>query len=532
MKNSFTREASDQLYEINQLKDEISYLNQRIYLIEVSISWRITKPLRWLSKRFPILSTLFRAIFRPAISIKRKFFSQTTTFNKDIKIAKDGEEVIRFDGQIKVKSINDIDDSNLLASFDRRPVIVLAHFLPTRPRAGNEYRLQQVLNWFKKNKLPYILIHSPLIGESTTSQLLQEAVIEHPNFISINRNGELNFSSCIRELQVLLNSFNGLKVQLPKELAHEHTSYLNPDLFRAVNQISNDALTWLVINLAESLKPSTIYANYIFMSRTFDLIDSKILKIIDTHDMFSAKDSRVKKFGVNTYAMSTAEEEFLAKRADVIIAIQKEEEALFKEMLPQKDVITLGVEVILDQIEFSNKANQNVVLLVASNNPMNAKGLFDFLAFAWPIVRREVPGAEFWVVGGVGELLIKVPEGVKVLGKVEDLRGIYANSKVVINPAIAGTGLKIKTLEALGYGRPVICWSAGIDGMPIGLSKYCKCANSWFEFTQELINLLKKQHDELNDLFDYSEISMSLDPTAIYAEFQHLLTLKKILNVD
>jgi hypothetical protein len=148
------------------------------------------------------------------------------------------------------------------------------------------------------------------------------------------------------------------------------------------------------------------------------------------------------------------------------------------------------------------------------------------------LVSREVPSAELWLIGAVGESLIKIPEGVRILGKVDDLRDYYAKSKVVINPAIAGTGLKIKTIEALGYCRPVVCWEAGIDGMPMALRKYCKSVSSWFEFSQELINLLSKSPNDLNDWINYSEISMCLDPVAIYGEFQHLLKVKKILNAD
>lgn len=531
MKKSSPREKKDQLPDLNPLKEKIAQLEQKIYLIEVSISWRLTKPLRWISKRFPSLSTLFRSIFRPIIFIKRKHFTLTKDSKKNSTISLGPERPIFRDSLIKIKTINHAE-GNSFAVFERGPVLVLSHFLPTSPRAGNEYRLQQVLNWFKKNHVPYILIHSPLIGEEPISQLLQKTATEHPNFISINRNGELNFSSNIRDLRILLNSLDGQRIRLPKDFDKEQISYPNPELYRVVKEFSNDAITWLILKIIGSIQPSAIYANYIFMSRTFDWIDPKIVKIIDTHDVFSSKDEKVRQYGIDTYTMSPYDEAFLAKKSDVIIAIQKEERALLKAMLPQKDVITLGVEVTLDPIKFSNKVNENVVLFVASSNPMNIKGLFDFFAFAWPIVKREIPSAEFWVVGAVGESLIKIPDGVKVLGKVDDLRDYYTASKVVINPAIAGTGLKIKTIEALGYGRPVVCWDAGIDGVPIALRSYCKCVNSWFEFSKELIDLLKKSHDELNDWINYSEIEISLDPKAIYGEFQHLLKEKKILNVD
>jgi Glycosyl transferases group 1 len=42
------------------------------------------------------------------------------------------------------------------------------------------------------------------------------------------------------------------------------------------------------------------------------------------------------------------------------------------------------------------------------------------------------------------------------LGVVERLEYFYAMVDCIVNPMIGGTGLKIKTIEALGYGRPII----------------------------------------------------------------------------
>jgi glycosyltransferase involved in cell wall biosynthesis len=79
-------------------------------------------------------------------------------------------------------------------------------------------------------------------------------------------------------------------------------------------------------------------------------------------------------------------------------------------------------------------------------------------------VRQRYPTTELWVAGGVCSLLDETP-GVVPLGVLNDLSDVYQAAWVVVNPCRFGTGLKIKTIEALAAGRPLVTTSAGGDGL-------------------------------------------------------------------
>jgi glycosyltransferase involved in cell wall biosynthesis len=49
----------------------------------------------------------------------------------------------------------------------------------------------------------------------------------------------------------------------------------------------------------------------------------------------------------------------------------------------------------------------------------------------------------------------------------DDVIDAYLRMDVVVNPMIGGTGLKIKTVEGLAYGRPVLSTKAGASGLSI-----------------------------------------------------------------
>jgi glycosyltransferase involved in cell wall biosynthesis len=81
---------------------------------------------------------------------------------------------------------------------------------------------------------------------------------------------------------------------------------------------------------------------------------------------------------------------------------------------------------------------------------------------------------------------------VTVLGHVPDLTDEYRAARVVINPAVAGTGLKIKTVEALAHLRPVVGWPHNRDGLPDAFGDYVYEAANWGDFAQELIRRLRE----------------------------------------
>jgi hypothetical protein len=148
---------------------------------------------------------------------------------------------------------------------------------------------------------------------------------------------------------------------------------------------------------------------------------------------------------------------------------------------------------------------------------MNATGLRDFLSLAWPTIRRERPDATLRVVGPVGETVVPGWEGVEVLGRVDELAPAYVAARLVINPAVAGTGLKIKTLEALANMRPIVAWPSGIDGLSPAAAARCHIARDWYQFSRVVLDLLAGGGAER--LFEArAELARELGADEVYAE--------------
>jgi glycosyltransferase involved in cell wall biosynthesis len=86
----------------------------------------------------------------------------------------------------------------------------------------------------------------------------------------------------------------------------------------------------------------------------------------------------------------------------------------------------------------------------------------------WPRVAAAVPGAELVVAGrGMADLLAgaSVPSGVDVVGTVPSAAAFLRSLSVLAYPPRRGSGTKVKVLEALACGVPVVCTPPGAEGL-------------------------------------------------------------------
>jgi glycosyltransferase involved in cell wall biosynthesis len=85
----------------------------------------------------------------------------------------------------------------------------------------------------------------------------------------------------------------------------------------------------------------------------------------------------------------------------------------------------------------------------------------------WPRVVRRVPAARLLLVGrDPGPALRRLSgPAVEVTGSVEEVRPYLARARVALAPLRSGGGTRLKILEALDAGRPVVATTIGAEGL-------------------------------------------------------------------
>ncbi len=100
--------------------------------------------------------------------------------------------------------------------------------------------------------------------------------------------------------------------------------------------------------------------------------------------------------------------------------------------------------------------------------PPNQSGLRWFLGRVWPGLRRRHPNLELLLIGRNPELirpLLAIAEGVQCTGGVPEALPWIARARVAIAPLLAGSGTRLKIVEAWAAKAPVVATSIGAEGL-------------------------------------------------------------------
>jgi len=282
----------------------------------------------------------------------------------------------------------------------------------------------------------------------------------------------------------------------------------------------------VVRRTVRELVPVAVIAEYALLSKSFAGLPTSTLKVIDTVEVFFRNLERFKVDGLTApFVCSPESEKEALGRADLLIGIQQNETRALMELFPDKQVITVGHS--YTQVgERVRNPSRGVVLYVGSSNPFNTHGLRQFLTHAWPVVVSQFPLAQLRVVGSCPRIEGVDSPRVVYTGRVSDegLRNEYRTAHVAINPQMAGTGLKIKCVEALTAGCAIVMNRAGADGIEEGAGRAFLLAHGWEEFAQHVLQILTD--DVVRERFEGEAVRFAdrlFSPEATFAELGRAL---------
>ncbi|QDF98972.1 hypothetical protein CJ010_21755 [Azoarcus sp. DD4] len=386
-------------------------------------------------------------------------------------------------------------------------VLMVTHVLPYPPAAGNEIRVLRLLRWFAGRGYRISLVIKPMgVPEVSNESVSYLSSLVENLFVFDSR----VTSDCAQDVRLPSDEV-GVDLRLA-----EIQEMFCPVWFSSE-----------VGKLIDSLRPDVVLSEYALMGRV--LVSSEysgFLKIIDSIELFSRLRENLARQGVTESAgldLSADEERFLLKRADIVLAIQHTECDALAEMLPDRRVLVTAMDLDIPEATRGDCVDGRV-LIVGSDNQFNVNGTRHFLSHVWPRVKAEVPAATLHVVGKLSGCLESTDPSVKLLGYVDSIADEYRDASVVVNPCLHGTGLKIKTIEALSWGKAHVGWPVSADGiLDLGSLPYV-LAHEEESFAKAVCSLLvddamRTAHEERSRAFALAHFS----PDAVYGPLAALI---------
>jgi len=186
----------------------------------------------------------------------------------------------------------------------------------------------------------------------------------------------------------------------------------------------------------------------------------------------------------------------LCRSFDTVLAVSQEDLTALNEAAQTKlqaKVIPIAVDT--DEVGFvAREPTANHILHIGTMYwPPNIDGILWFINEVYPYILEKYPDIKFDVVGSrpPQEILDHHDtNGINVTGYVEDPTPYYQQTGVMIVPLRAGGGMRVKILNALSQGLPMVSTTLGAEGIRVESGKHLLIADTPQAFASAVLKLL------------------------------------------
>ncbi len=178
-------------------------------------------------------------------------------------------------------------------------------------------------------------------------------------------------------------------------------------------------------------------------------------------------------------------------QADAVTTVTEADRAILQKELPAKPIFIMTD--VHDPRPLQNPFERRKDFLFVGNfnhNP-NEDAVVFFVQRVFPLIKKHLPEAHFWIVGNNPTQKVKrlSSSEVTVTGWVPETRPFLEQCRVAVVPLRYGAGNKGKVGEALAHGLPIVTTSIGAEGMNIVDGEHAFVADDPGEFARRAVEL-------------------------------------------
>jgi polysaccharide biosynthesis protein PslH len=169
----------------------------------------------------------------------------------------------------------------------------------------------------------------------------------------------------------------------------------------------------------------------------------------------------------------------------------------------------------------------------------NVAGLIWFLTEVWPVIRAQLPETTVLIAGSnpvprIRQICDKT-EGVTLKINPKSASDTYRSGRVLINPILKGSGVKIKSIDMLTIGLPIVSTIEGVSGLPEAIKKYFIIASDAASFAAasiEFLSAIQISSAALTEQKDNSDLPIIADRELLESFFGNKIIQTVIYDIE
>lgn len=296
----------------------------------------------------------------------------------------------------------------------------------------------------------------------------------------------------------------------------------------------------VLANLAATTRFDVVHADQLNMGQ-YALMFQNSRKVLDLHNALwmlykrladtTSLTSPMKYILMRDWTLLKQYEGEMCRRFDAVTAVSDEDRKLLIEAGARDDIVVIPIAIDTDEQALINRrpANPHIVHIGTMYWPPNIDGITWFLDEIYPLVKQQVPDVRCTLIGSRPPASIiergHTDRTLTVTGYVEDPLPFLEDSSMMVVPLRAGGGMRVKILNALSQGIPMVSTTVGCEGINLANGKDILIADDPQKFAQETTRLLtdaelnydltQTGRQTVQQLYDYRQACRPLDD--IYA---------------
>lgn len=184
------------------------------------------------------------------------------------------------------------------------------------------------------------------------------------------------------------------------------------------------------------------------------------------------------------------------RRFDAVLTVTERDRQELQSLLPRLQIRSeapTGVDTQFFSPNGHLPSGAQLLFVGYLRHSPNVDALRFFVDEVFPLIRQQLPQAKLTIVGKDAPpeiAMLAEDRSIDLTGFVEDVRPYYSNHSVFVAPIRYGAGVRVKILEAMAAGIPVVTTSLGAEGIQGTAGRHYLVGDTPAAFAQQVVRVL------------------------------------------